>query len=95
MKTREVHIAGKKVVELEVPLPVAPLVLVYGERGFVMCGYLNVEVADRLGVAAAIVSGVSTVEDLLKGPVKAVSKLASERGVTVGMSGQDALAKLI
>jgi len=35
-----------------------PLLLVVAERGFVMCGFLDVDVAERLGVAAAVVSGV-------------------------------------
>ena len=42
-----------------------PLVLIVAEKGFVMCGFLNIEAAERLGVAAAMVSGVKTFEEAL------------------------------
>ncbi len=92
MKTTELTIAGKNISGVEISLPKAPLVLAKGDQGFVMCGYLSIEVADKLGVAAAVVRGVATVDDLLKAPVQAVSKVAAEKGVTIGMTGHDALA---
>ncbi len=55
MKCVDVPINGKIFSGVEVPLPAAPLVLVSNANGFVMCGYLNVETAERLGVAAAMV----------------------------------------
>jgi uncharacterized protein YunC (DUF1805 family) len=94
MKKTELIIEGKKLTGVEIALPKAPLVLVHGETGFVMCGYLNVEAADKLGVAAAMVRGVSTVDDLLAAKIQAVSKAASEKGVQAGMSGREALALL-
>lgn len=94
MKQTEITIDGKAVTGFEIPLPKAPLVMVKGTNGFVMCGYLNTEVADKLGVAAAMVRGVSTVDDLLKAPVQAATKAALERGVAVGMTGRDALARI-
>ena len=95
VKQIEIDLDGKKAKGLEVPLPKAPLVVAYGTDGFVMCGYLNVEAADQLGVAAAMVRGVSTVEDLLKAPVQKVSAAAQTKGVQVGVSGQEALSRLI
>lgn len=95
MKTIDVQINGKTASGVEVALPKAPLVLVSGKNGFVMCGYLSVETADKLGVAAAVVRGVNTVDDLLAGNVAAVSKVASEMGVAIGMTGRDALSKFL
>ncbi len=95
MKSIDVEINGKKASGLEVALPKAPLVLATGKDGFVMCGYLNIEAADKLGVAAAMVRGVATVDDLLKASVQAVSKAAAEKGAAVGMTGRDALAKFL
>jgi len=68
-----------------------PLLLVVAERGFVMCGFLNVDAAERLGVAAAVVSGVKSFEDVLDAEVKAVTSKAKALGVTVRMKGVDAL----
>ncbi len=95
MKSVDIEINGKSVNGIEIPLPKAPLVLASGKEGFVMCGYLNVEVADNLGVAAAMVRGVTTVNDLLAAKVQAFTKAAAAKGVTAGMTGKEALAKLL
>ncbi len=68
-----------------------PLLLLIGEKGFVMCGYLNIESAEKLNIAAAIVSGVKTFDDVLNGQVKAATTKAKNLGVEVGMKGIDAL----
>ena len=73
----------------------APLVVAWGKAGFVMCGYLNIEAADKLGVAAAVVRGVKTVDDLLSATVQQVSKAGAARGVNIGMAGRDALSLLL
>jgi uncharacterized protein YunC (DUF1805 family) len=93
MRNVELDVNGKKGIGIEISLPKAPLVLAHGKNGFVMCGYLNIEAADRLNVAAAIVKGVSTVDDLLAGKVSAVSKAAAGKGVSIGMTGREALAR--
>ncbi len=95
MITIELNINGKRALGVEVSLPKAPLVLAYGKSGFVMCGYLNLDAADKLGEAAAMVRGVSTIEDLLKAKIQGVSKAATQKGVTKGMTGRAALALLL
>jgi len=71
-----------------------PLLLVVAERGFVMCGFLDVDVAERLGVAAAVVSGVKSFEDVLDAEVRAVTSKAKALGVSVGMKGTEALKRM-
>jgi uncharacterized protein YunC (DUF1805 family) len=94
MKHVDFELDGKKVHALEVQLPGAPLVLAWGKDGFVMCGYLNIEAAEKLGVAAALVRGVKTVDDLLAAKIQQVSKAGAARGIEQGMAGRDALARL-
>ena len=94
MKHQDFEVDGRKVEGLEVALPGAPLVAAWGKSGFVMCGYLNIEAAEKLGVAAAMVRGVATVSDLLAAKVQKVSTAAAKLGVTEGMLGKDALARL-
>lgn len=85
-------IDSKACVGLRVDLPDAPpLLLVIGDKGFVMCGFLNVDAAERLGVAAAVVSGVKTFEDVLNAEVKAVTSKAKSFGIQIGMKGTEAL----
>ncbi len=86
------RVDGKSFMGLRTDLPDSPpLILVMGEKGFVMCGFLNVESAEKLGVTAAVVSGVKTFDDVLNGQVKAVTSKAKSLGIEVGMKGADAL----
>ena len=71
-----------------------PLILIKGGKGFVMCGYLNIEVAQRLGLAAAIVSGVSSFEDVLNAEIITVTDNAKKLGVEPGMIVKKVIAKL-
>jgi len=68
-----------------------PLLLVVAQKGFVMCGFLNIDAAEKLGVAAATVSGVKNIEDVLDAEVKSVTSKAKTLGVDVGMKSVDAL----
>jgi len=86
------RVDGKSFMGLRTDLPDSPpLLLITGEKGFVMCGFLNVESAEKLGVTAAVVSGVKTFDDVLNGQVKAVTSKAKNLGIEVGMKGVDAL----
>ena len=86
---------GKACLGVKAELPDSPpLLLVIAEKGFVMCGFLNVDVAERLGVAAAVVSGVKTFEDVLSATVKAATSKAKSQGVEAGMKGAEALKRM-
>jgi len=87
-----VKVDGKNCLGLRVELPDAPpLLLIIAEKGFVMCGFLNMEAAERLGVTAAMVSGVKTFDDVLNAQVKAMTTKAKGFGVEAGMKGVEAL----
>ena len=91
----KIKINGKSVLGLKVELPNSPpLLLMVGEKGFVMCGYLNMEAAEKLQVAAAMVSGVKSFPDVLEAEIKAATSRVKELGVNSGMKGQEALKKL-
>ena len=68
-----------------------PLLIVKGSKGFLACGYINVDVCNKTGEACAIVSGVKTHDDMLEKELKAVSRKAEELGLKVGMKGSEAL----
>ena len=70
------------------------LLLIKGEEGFIMCGYLSSDVAERVGLAAAIVSGVSTFEDVLNAEIKFSTSKAKELGVEPGMVVKEVISKL-
>ena len=95
MNFKEITAGRRKAVGIEIPLPKAPLVLVLGKKGFLMCGYLDVAAAERLGDTAAVVKGVKSVEELLKKPVVSLTPKAARLGLRVGMLGRQALSKLL
>ncbi len=71
-----------------------PLLLIIAGKGFVMCGFLNTAAAENLGVAAAVVRGVSDFQDVLDADVEAVTSKAKALGVRVGIRGSDALEQM-
>lgn len=95
MQSRDISFGEKKATGLEMDLPNARLVLASGKRGFVMCGYLNLEAAENLKDAAAVVTGVKTIDELLEKKVVRVSSQAKRLGVRIGMSGREALKKFL
>ena len=91
----QLKVDDKAIVGLKVDLPDSPpLVAIIGERGFVMCGFLNMEAAEKLGVRAAMVSGVRTIDEVLDAEVKAVTSNAENDGIKPGLKGREAVKLL-
>ena len=65
------------------------MLVLTGRRGYIMCGYLNMEAAESFGDAACVISG-SSFGELLQNPVKALSAKAGELGIREGMTGEEA-----
>ena len=87
-----VKVDGKACLGMRAELPDSPpLLLIIAGKGFVMCGFLNIDAAEKLGVAAAMVSGVKTFEDVLNAQVKAATTKAKNLGIEAGMKGSEAL----
>ena len=90
------EIDDKVAVGLRVDLPDSPpLLLIIGRTGFVMCGFLNIDTAERLNVTAAMVSGVKTFDDVLEAEIKAATSKAQTKGIRVGMKGKEAVKLLL
>jgi len=90
------RIDEKTATGLKVDLPDSPpLVMIVGRTGFLMCGFLNMESAEKLNVTAAMVRGVKNFDDVLETDVKAVTSGAERKGIKVGMTGKDAVKLLL
>jgi uncharacterized protein YunC (DUF1805 family) len=73
---------------------------IHAPRGVVGCGLFDVRCADEFGMAVAIVKGTPQKplfepEDILAGRVMAASKAAALLGVVPGMTGLEAVGKLV
>lgn len=69
----------------------APLLILKGKKGYVMCGYLDISTPDKLGELAARVTGVKSLEDVLGARIAQVSKSLKEMGVEEGTPVTEAL----
>ncbi|WP_432358747.1 YunC family protein [Sporosarcina sp. UB5] len=92
-------IQGYPFTAVTVRLPKTTLLTVSNEKGYIMCGALDVGLlnnvlSDRKIVAGRAV-GVKTIEQLLKSPLESVTMEAEALGIRVGMSGEDALLKML
>ncbi|MBT3564907.1 YunC family protein [Pseudomonadales bacterium] len=70
-----------------------PLLVIKGSKGLLACGYVNVKTCNKTKEACAIVSGVMNHNEMLVAKVNAVSPPAQALGVTVGMTGAEALER--
>jgi len=76
---------------VKVDLHNSPLLMLVADKGYLMCGYLNKEVAEEQGDATAIVRGVKEPKDLLDAKVVNMTSKAAQMGVKTGMTGREAL----
>lgn len=90
------EIEDKTALGLRAELPDSPpFVMIIGRIGFVACGFINIDAAERFNVAAAMISGVKSYDDMLNAEVKAATSKAQSLGLKVGMKGKEALKLLL
>lgn len=83
---------------VEVLLPKTTLIAIAAGGGYIMCGALDVQLLndklkDREIIAGRAV-GVRNFEQLLEAPLESVTDAAAAMGITVGMSGKEAVRLL-
>lgn len=66
-------------------------ILLRGTKGYIMCGYLNLSVANKFREAAVKISGVSNIEDALEAKVLSLSYPAQKMGIYKGQPVKKAL----
>ncbi len=91
---KEIIIQGKKFRGYEIKIGEKTLVLIIGEKGYLACGYWNLETAEKFGDCCAIITGVNTVEEMLEKKVVNLTDSAKRSGIEIGMTGKQALVKM-
>ncbi|HDX9579727.1 DUF1805 domain-containing protein [Bacillus thuringiensis] len=86
-------------IAVSVQLPKTNLLAVKSDKGYIMCGALDVgllneKLSDR-GILAGRAVGVRTIEQLLEAPLESVTVEAERLGITAGTIGKEALLKMI
>ncbi|GEN33349.1 MULTISPECIES: YunC family protein [Aneurinibacillus] len=90
---------GHQVTAISVQLPKTSLLMVTTEKGYIMCGALDVGLLnERLasrGIIAGRALGVRTIDQLLEAPLESVTFAAEEMGIVPGMRGKDAILAML
>ncbi len=94
-----VLVEGHPFTAITVKLPKTNLMSISNDKGYIMCGALDVQLlndklAERKIIAARAV-GVRTIEQLLEAPLESVTHEAKALGINPGMKGKEALLKMI
>ncbi|UCG44608.1 MAG: DUF1805 domain-containing protein [Candidatus Bathyarchaeota archaeon] len=96
IRVAPLKVDNRIVTGLKVELPDSPpLLMIIGETGFIMCGFLNIDAAEQANVAAAMVCGVKNFDDMLKAEIKAATSRAQSKGITYGIRGKEAIKLLL
>lgn len=96
---KDILVDNKEFWTLEVKLAKTTLIMVGNNKGFIMCGALNVSIynTERMRerkVICANVLGVKSVEDMLDGYINDTTLEAYKIGIRQGMSVREALSLL-
>ncbi|KYD30209.1 DUF1805 domain-containing protein [Geobacillus sp. FSL W8-0032] len=98
VEIKPIIIDGHPFMAVSVQLPKTNLLAVASDKGYIMCGALDVallneKLRDR-GIIAGRAVGVRTIEQLLAAPLESVTIAARELGIEPGMKGKEALLKM-
>jgi uncharacterized protein YunC (DUF1805 family) len=77
-----------------IPTIKTALLFIKGSKGILGCRYFDVATAERIGEAMAIVAAGSF-DDMLRAEVLRVSPAATELGIEPGMTGGEALKRMV
>ncbi len=92
MVTKEIKVKNTIFKGIELDLcDNAKLLVITGQKGYIMCGYLNINTAQKRNDVACIVTGVKTIEDMLNSNIVALTAKAQELGISMNMEVKKAL----
>lgn len=99
VEIKPIVIEGHPFIGVVVQLPKTNLISISNDKGYIMCGALDVgllneRLADRK-IIAGRATGVRSLEDLLESPLERVTRQAEKLGIVPGMKGRDALLRMI
>ena len=91
--------SGETVLGVEVKLPKTTLLSISTDKGYIMCGALDVSLLNEMlrdrEIIAGRAVGVRTLEQLFEAPLESVTHTAEALGITVGLKGYEALHKML
>lgn len=94
-----IEIEGHTCIGVQVSLPKTTLITIQTEIGYIMCGALDVgllneKLSDR-GIIAGRAVGVRSFDDLLNFALESTTVKAQELGIVAGITGREALLRML
>tara|TARA_Y100000310_G_scaffold334862_1_gene415562 strand:- start:1152 stop:1436 length:285 start_codon:yes stop_codon:yes gene_type:complete len=93
--TQTVTINNQELEAIQINTQSSAILLIKAPKGFLGCSYFNIDTANKISEAVAIVTGVKTFDDMLNTTVIQASNKAKELNITEGMTGKEALEKML
>ena len=84
IKQEKIKIGEKYIQAYLLPFFEKSLIVLLGEKGFVICGYLDLAVAEKFSDPAVRIVGVSTIKEALEAKVDGCTTQAQELGIYKG-----------
>jgi uncharacterized protein YunC (DUF1805 family) len=91
MTYKKIKIGTKYIEAFLVPLLAKNFIVLKGSKGYVMCGYLNLNTARICKDAAVKVVGVATIDEALAARVHSCTNAAKRLGVKKGQNIKETL----
>ncbi len=95
MTYKKIRAGSGRIEALEMKLLEKKLIVMRGNKGYIMCGYLNLKAAEKFGDAAIKITGVSTISEALHSSVSACTSGARKLGVFKGQAVKDCLRLIV
>lgn len=99
VEVKPLLIEGRAFVGIVVQLPKTNLIAISNDKGYIMCGALDVDFLNKRLLERHIIAGravgVRSLDDLLEAPLEKVTHQALELGIVPGMKGKEALLKMV
>jgi len=91
LKHKRIKVGKKYIEAISIGLLSKSLILLKGRKGYVMCGYLNLKVAQKFQDAAVKIVGVSSIEEALRVGVHSCTFTAKKLGIFKGQPIKETL----
>lgn len=91
MRHKKIQVGRKTLQAICFNLSDKNLIAIRGKRGYIMCGYLNLEAAEKFKEAAVKITGVSTIGQALDAKVHSLTTEAKKLGIHKNQPIRDVL----
>jgi uncharacterized protein YunC (DUF1805 family) len=88
---RSIKVGKKRIQALCLKLGRKNLIVLRGQKGYIMCGYLNLAVAGKFKDQAVKIIGASTINQAIESKVHSCSPAAKKLGIRKGQPIKDVL----